>query len=509
MKNTKILKTTLIILIIILISIISFVGVYVQNKNQMKNILPEYLLSRELSEHTVVELKVSEKEENDEESANEEENTSTNAEEENSDASVKEEASEGETENTTENTTAETSNEESNKSDEKDDTENYKKAKEVITKRLASMNVVDYAIKQNKENGTIIIELPKNDNLSNMINEIASTGKFEIVDSETKEVLMTNDDIKSATAGLGTNSSGYRVAFVNINFNSAGTKKFKDITNTYIKTTVEKEKTEEVAEEATNEIAGETSTEATNEIASETSTEATNETSQEQEKTEGQAQTETVTKKVTMKLDDSELFSTYFEGEISNGVLQLTVGSSSNSTNVEELQEFYNNARNLASLLNSGKLPIAYELEKNETVSPNVTFNQIKTVIIVAVVVFAVALCYMIVKYKGKGIMLSISQIGYVALLLIAIRYFNVEVSIGGIIAILLCIAISYVISIKMLKEKRVLKTIGESAIVLIPTLIISICLTFANISSGMVLFWGIVITLLYHISISNLLLKD
>ena len=462
MKNTKILKITLIILIIILISIISFVGVFVQNKNQMKNVLPEYLLSRELSEHTIVELKVSEKEENDDESANEEKNTSTNAEEENSDL-AKKEVAEGEAENTT----AETSNEESDKSDEKDDTENYKKAKEVITKRLASMNVVDYAIKQNKENGTIIIELPKNDNLSNMINEIASTGKFEIVDSETKEVLMTNDDIKSATAGLGTNSSGYRVAFVNINSNSAGTKKFKDITNTYIKTTVEKEKTEEVAEEATNEIAGEASTE------------ATNETSQEQEKTEGQAQTETVTKKVTMKLDDSELFSTYFEGEISNGVLQLTVGSSSNSTKVEELQEFYNNARNLASLLNSGKLPIAYELEKNETVSPNVTFNQIKTVIIVAVVVLAVALCYMVVKYKGKGIMLSISQIGYIALLLIAIRYFNVEVSIGGIIAILLCIAISYVISIKMLKEKEVLKTIGESAVALIPALIISICLSY------------------------------
>ena len=492
MKNTKILKITLIILIIILISIISFVGVFVQNKNQMKNVLPEYLLSRELSEHTIVELKVSENEENDDESVNEEKNTSENAEEENSDL-AKKEVAEGEAENTT----AETSNEESDKSDEKDDTENYKKAKEVITKRLASMNVVDYAIKQNKENGTIIIELPKNDNLSNMINEIASTGKFEIVDSETKEVLMTNDDIKSATAGLGTNSSGYRVAFVNINFNSAGTKKFKDITNTYIKTTVEKEKTEEVAEEATNEIASEASTEATNEI------------SQEQEKTEGQAQTETVTKKVTMKLDDSELFSTYFEGEISNGVLQLTVGSSSNSTNVEELQEFYNNARNLASLLNSGKLPIAYELEKNETVSPNVTFNQIKTVIIVAVVVLAVALCYMVVKYKGKGIMLSISQIGYIALLLIVIRYFNVEVSIGGIIAILLCIAISYVISIKMLKEKEILKTIGESAIALIPVLIISICLTFANISIGMVLFWGIVITLLYHVSISNLLLND
>ena len=115
----------------------------------------------------------------------------------------------------------------------------------------------------------------------------------------------------------------------------------------------------------------------------------------------------------------------------------------------------------------------------------------------------------MVVKYKGKGIMLSISQIGYIALLLIAIRYFNVEVSIGGIIAILLCIAISYVISIKMLKEKEILKTIGESAIALIPVLIISICLTFANISSGMVLFWGIVITLLYHVSISNLLLND
>ena len=44
-------------------------------------------------------------------------------------------------------------------------------------------------------------------------------GKFEIVDSETNEVLMTNDDIESVKAGYGTISTGSTVVFINIQFN--------------------------------------------------------------------------------------------------------------------------------------------------------------------------------------------------------------------------------------------------------------------------------------------------
>ena len=59
MKKYKGMKITLIILTIILLSMISFIGIYLQDKNQIKNIMPEYLLSRDLKGHRRVELKVS------------------------------------------------------------------------------------------------------------------------------------------------------------------------------------------------------------------------------------------------------------------------------------------------------------------------------------------------------------------------------------------------------------------------------------------------------------------
>ena len=59
MKKYKGMKITLIILTIILLSMISFIGIYMQDKNQIKNIMPEYLLSRDLKGYRRVELKVS------------------------------------------------------------------------------------------------------------------------------------------------------------------------------------------------------------------------------------------------------------------------------------------------------------------------------------------------------------------------------------------------------------------------------------------------------------------
>ena len=58
MKKYKGMKITLIILTIILLSIISFIGIYVQSKNQIKNIMPEYLFSRDLKGYRRVEIKV-------------------------------------------------------------------------------------------------------------------------------------------------------------------------------------------------------------------------------------------------------------------------------------------------------------------------------------------------------------------------------------------------------------------------------------------------------------------
>ena len=90
---------------------------------------------------------------------------------------------------------------------------------------VEEMQVEDYIIRQDKSNGTIILELPENSNTDRVVGQIALQGKFEIVDHETDEVLMTNDDIKSVIAGYGTISTGSTAVFININFNKEGIEK--------------------------------------------------------------------------------------------------------------------------------------------------------------------------------------------------------------------------------------------------------------------------------------------
>ena len=78
-----------------------------------------------------------------------------------------------------------------------------------------------------------MIEIPENDNTDNVVSNIGTTGKFEIIDADTEEVLMDNSDIKSAKVMYGAasaTSSGTSV-YLDIEFNKEGTGKLKDISN--------------------------------------------------------------------------------------------------------------------------------------------------------------------------------------------------------------------------------------------------------------------------------------
>ena len=442
MKKIKGLKITVIVLLIILLSMVSFIGIYVQDKNQVKNILPEYILSRELKGHRRIELKV-----NDE---------------------IKETKKYDADNNLITDDTTEVARTEEIKvnSEEMLTKENYEASKKVIEKRLEEMQVNNYDIRQNLENGTIILELPEDDNTDRTVGQLSLQGKFEIIDKDTNEVLMTNDDLKSVQSRYGTTSSGTTSIVLNIQFNKEGTGKFKNITNTYIQTTKTVEQEGEEAKE------------------------------------------ETETKEISIKIDDTTLLSTYFSEQVTNGLLQLSVGSSTNST-TEELQEYAKEATSMAALLDSGKMPIVYEVEQNKYILSEVTQDVIEKVIVVSIIVLTLAIIYLIIKYKGKGILAGISIIGYVALLLLAIRYANVEVSIAGVIEILFSTLINYMLVVSMLKEEKINNAIKKYSLILIPTLVIAIAFTFANIAVGIVLFWGIVIAMLYNISVTNLLLRD
>lgn len=442
MKKFKGLKITVIVLLIILLSMVSFIGIYVQDKNQVKNILPEYILSRDLKGHRRIELKV-----NDEVKETKKYDADNNL--------------------ITDDTTEVARTEEIKVNSEEILTkENYEASKKIIEKRLEKMQVNNYDIRQNLENGTIILELPEDDNTDRTVGQLSLQGKFEIVDKDTNEVLMTNDDLKSVQSKYGTTSSGTTSIVLNIQFNKEGTEKFKNITNTYVQTTKTVEQEGEEAKE------------------------------------------ETVTKEISIKIDDTALLSTHFSEQVTNGLLQLSVGSSANST-TDKLKEYLQEATSMAALLDSGKMPIVYEVEQNKYILSEVTQDVIEKGIVVSIIVLTLAIIYLIIKYKGKGILAGISIIGYVALLLLAIRYANVEVSIAGIIEILFSTLINYMLVVSMLKEEKINNAIKKYSLILIPTLVIAIAFTFANIAVGIVLFWGIVIAILYNISITNLLLRD
>ena len=137
----------------------------------------------------------------------------------------------------------------------------------------------------------------------------------------------------------------------------------------------------------------------------------------------------------------------------------------------------------------------------------------IKMIAIISAIVFALMLVYMIIKYKKNGLMGAILNIGFVALLLLAIRYGNVTISNLGILAIALSTIIEYITIMKILniyskkdndKILKELKTFAKNYVIAIIPLIV-LAVTFALIkwqelnSMGMVFFWGTLIMIIYN----------
>ena len=247
MKAQKKLNVVLIVLVIILISIISFVGIYHMEKNQMVSMLPNYILGTNISGYRKVTLELS-----DEEAQIDSETVTLGETDLTENVTGENETSQEEGENVTnqsladENTTTnETSTTPSVSAEEK---ENYKKSAEIIKARLKSLEVEDYSISVDGSTGKIELTLPENDQTDTILSDIVQVGNFSISDTNTGEVLMTNKDIRSVTVEK-SESYGYTVVVMNINFNTAGSRKFRNITKDYNENAV----VEETSENTTNE----------------------------------------------------------------------------------------------------------------------------------------------------------------------------------------------------------------------------------------------------------------
>ncbi len=445
MKNIKILT---IILLIVLVSMIGFFGIYKQNKNQMSNIVKDYSYAMDLNGARTLKL-VLNSENNDEEKTE----------------------------------------------------ENYQKAKTIIEKRLKKLGVEEYKIALNNENGEMIIQIPENTSTDSIVSNLTTVGKFEIIDSETNEVLLDNNSIQSSSVLYNTTTSGTSV-YLEIAFNKEGKSKLEEVSKTYVK--------------SKNTTTSENNTSTEN-----TTTEDTNSSEETNTTTDTTTSTE---KKITMKIDDKEIMSTYFEEPITTGKIQLSVGSA--STDTTTLNGYIQQAQNVATELDCGKLPVKYDLEKNQYILSNISKQDLTYIVIAITVIAVIAIIILTIKYKSNGLLTGIAYVGFTALYLLLIRYTNVTISIESIFAIAIVLILNYIFTamllynIKKLKEEKTENVMNESIsktyikffnrIIPICIMVVAFCFVkWTPMSSfGMTAFWGIVMIAIYNAVVTNSLMK-
>ena len=444
----KTIKIITIILLIVLISMIGFFGIYKQNKNQMSNIVKDYTYAMDINGARTLKLTLN-----------------------------------------------------SENGDDVKTAENYETAKTIIEKRLKKLDVQEYKIGVNEETGEITVQIPENTQKDEIVSNLTTVGKFEIIDSETNDVLLDNSSIKSSKVLYNTTQSGTSV-YLEISFDKNGKNKLEEISKTYVKS--ENNTTENTTSEDTN------STEE-----KENNTEEANTTSENSTSTE---------KKITMKIDDEEIMSTSFDETITTGKIQLSVGQA--STDSSTVQGYVKQAQNVATVLDTGKLPVKYDVEKNQYVLSNISKQDLIYVAIAMAVVAIIGIIVLIVKYKTNGLLSGISYIGLSALYLIAIRYTNVTISIDSIFAIGIILILNYIFTnmllsnIRKMNDSKVENAVGKSVsetykkffMRIIPICVVVITFCFANWipmnSFGMTAFWGIAIIAIYNAIITNGLLR-
>jgi len=476
-NKMKTIKIITIILAIILISIISFFGIYTQNKNKVSNSVKDYQYAMDINGARTIKLKV---------------NTDTKEVIKDKEGKTIDSATDEEIEKngyTKENVP--------NNSEDILNTENYKKVKEVIEKRLKKLNVQEYNIAVNGNNGEITIEIPEDTTTDTVVSSLTTIGKFEIIDNDTKEVLLNNDNIKSSDVLYNTKSSGTTI-YLEIAFNKEGKEKLEEISKTYVKQ----------ENNTTANTTGDTNT----------TNKSTNGTTNNTTETSG------TQKQITMKIDGETIMTTSFDEPITTGKIQLSVGKASTSS--ETIQQYATQAKNIATVLDSGNLVIKYDIEKNQYILSDIEKEDLVKIEIAVAIIILVGIIVLIVKYRVRGIFAGIAYVGLTAIYMLLVRYTNVIISLESIFGIITVLLLNYLFTHNLLENmsktekedtenitnKSTVKTYKQFFMKIVPICIMVIAFCFIKwipISSfGMIAFWGILLIAAYNAVVTRTLLK-
>ncbi len=366
--------------------------------------------------------------------------------------------------------------------------DNFVKSANVIKLRLKSMKVEDFTVRCDESTGQIEITIPENMQTDYILSDITQKGNFEIRNTANNEVLMNNSDIRKVD--VETVASPYNASttsiYMDIKFNNDGTRKFRDITRDY-----------------------------QNEVSNEVTNETTENNSVEDETTDDTESEEVETTEVGLYVDGTSMMTTSFTEIIDNGVMSLSLGSSSSDDQTKILTY---QAESLAAILENEVMPVQYSVTGNVYISSPIEQSTINILIGIGLCIAVVMLIVAIVKYRVKGVIISVCMVGFIALYLLILRYANVVITLEGIFSIALVFVINYILNIMILNrlqknvEKTFTKALTKFALSMVPMLILSVVCCFSSwmslFSFGMILFWGLITSIVYNLVITRTFLK-
>ena len=336
--------------------------------------------------------------------------------------------------------------------------ENYQKSKNVLENRILKTGIGQYNFRVDENTGTIWLETEDIDYLEQMLGLLITKGELELIDSETDEVLIDNSYIKNCEIIQDDMTS--KGVYLSIRLNKEGEKKVEELKKMY----------SELKDDEGN----------------------------------------SVTRSLIFKIDDEQLQTDTYSNIL--GDKELVYPIESVSTTQSMLQTNLIEASNILMILNSGSYPIEYVIESDELLIPNT--ENIKLIFaIIITVILTITHIIMVIRYKEKGILGVISGIGYIAVLLLIIRYTNTLITYQSIAALIITTILTYVFIILAINKNEDLRKNVKSLIsISIPVLIIAIVFSFARQaqvnSFGIALFWGTLISNIYNFLYTKTILE-
>ena len=162
-------------------------------------------------------------------------------------------------------------------------------------------------------------------------------------------------------------------------------------------------------------------------------------------------------KKLYIYLGDSKIQEPTVQGELNQASAQITGYSS------------YEDAQNIATVIDSGKLPIKYKVTESRSISSKLGDNAISMSAIMGAIGLALICILLLVRYRGMGLAAVYSMIIYVLLYVVFLAIIpSVQLTLPGIAGILLSIGMAVdanIVIFERIREEYALNKTVEASI--------------------------------------------